>query len=120
MQDNQRITNLEQSVKQLTEQQEMTSESIEELREKHDNLVASIEKDDSATAHELAEMKSTLSSIKDLLQAWNDAKGFVKWIGYLATFAKWLTIIGGSCALIWAALKAGIEPDSIKDIKGGK
>jgi type I site-specific restriction endonuclease len=120
MQENQRIVNLEQTVKQLTNQQQATVESVDDLREMHNNLVEAIEKNDSASAQEMHELKVMVSSIRDLLQAWNDAKGFVRVIGFLATLVKWVGIIGGATGIIWVALKSGLEPDSIKDITGGK
>lgn len=127
MPDDSQLVELRQSVQQLKGRQDLLEESqketkgqISEVLQEQQRMNEAIEKNDSATAQELHEMKQTLSTIKDLLQAWNDAKGFVKWIGYIATFMKWMMIIGTTSAAVYFALRNGVDFDTAKEITGPK
>lgn len=105
-----RLKVLEQKAAQTDEYIEQNKQVTEDLKICVDNLNKAIESKDSATAQELQEIKSNLKSISDLLAAWNNAKGFVNTISWIATFIKWCAIIGTVIAGAWYFIKTGHSP----------
>lgn len=51
------------------------------------------------------EIRKELKDIRDLLEAWNNAKGFVRTIQTIGTIVKWITAFGASITLIYYWLK---------------
>lgn len=49
----------------------------------------------------------TLGAVKELLEAWDDAKGFIRVVKLLGNVAKWLTGVGAAFGLIWYWWKKG-------------
>ena len=56
--------------------------------------------------HQL-EQTETLVAVKEILVAWDDAKGFIKIVKLLGNVAKWLTGVGAALGLIWYWWKKG-------------
>lgn len=76
----------------------------EDLQKQRDEL--------SQLCHDVAEIKETLDSVKDLLEAWKNAKGAVRVIYILGTTVKWLVVVGVSISAIIFFLKNGVWPQA--------
>lgn len=48
-----------------------------------------------------------LSAVKEILEAWDDAKGFIKVVKLLGNIAKWMTGVGAAFGLIYYWWKKG-------------
>lgn len=56
------------------------------------------------------EQAAELKKVAEILEAWNNAKGFVKTVRMIGEVSKWLVIVGGSMAAIWYFLHSGTTP----------
>lgn len=81
-------------------------DEMEELRESFRACPAYT---DHALMHEIHEdlkaIKDEVSKMNEVLQAWNNAKGFIKTIRLLGEVAKWLVATGAAIAAIWWWIK---------------
>ena len=50
-----------------------------------------------------------LGAVKEILTAWDDAKGFVKIVKVVGNTIKWLALVGAAFGGVWAALKYGMR-----------
>lgn len=60
--------------------------------------------------HDLEEIKQDLKSVKELLDAWKNMKGFIRTMQIIGAVAKWLTVTGAAFAAIWYWLHGGDKP----------
>lgn len=51
-----------------------------------------------------------LKKVAEILEAWNNAKGFVKTVRMIGEVSKWLVLVGGAMAVIWYFLHNGTTP----------
>lgn len=61
-----------------------------------------------STIHEI---RDDIREMREILDAWNNAKGFVTTIKFLSSLIKWISIVGGTIGLIWYFFKTGHPPD---------
>lgn len=45
----------------------------------------------------------------EMMEAWNNTKGFVKTVVILGKVAKFIAVTGGAVATVWAAIKYGVN-----------
>jgi hypothetical protein len=64
-----------------------------------------------ATIHEIHD---DVREMREILDAWNSAKGFVTTIKFLSAMIKWTAIVGGTVGVIWYFVKFGHLPPDIK------
>jgi len=58
--------------------------------------------EDVLTIHkDLQEIKATLAEMREIVDAWKDAKGFIKTIRIIGEVLKWLVAIGATVGVIW-------------------
>jgi hypothetical protein len=83
---------LEAVNKRITKCKQEVSEDLETLKDRLDS------------------MHQDISHMRDLLDAWNSAKGFVITMKFLATSLRWIAVIGGTVGVIWYFIKFGTLP----------
>lgn len=58
----------------------------------------------------LVEIQHDVAHMREIIEAWNNAKGFVATIRFLASVVKWTAVIGSAVGLVWYVLKYGAPP----------
>jgi len=58
----------------------------------------------SITADSIKQIHDDVAKMREIIEAWDNAKGFVTTIKFLSALVKWLTIVGGAVGVIWYAL----------------
>jgi len=48
-----------------------------------------------------------LSAVKEILEAWDDAKGFIRIVKIIGNTTKWAVAVGVSIAAVWYAIRTG-------------
>ena len=51
----------------------------------------------------------TLGAVKEILEAWDDAKGFIKIVKVVGNTVKWMALVGAAFGGAWAAFKYGMK-----------
>lgn len=59
-------------------------------------------------SREFKEVGDHIKSIAEILTAWNNARGFLSTLRFMAGFIKIVMVIGGFFAVIWIFLKTGV------------
>lgn len=59
-------------------------------------------------SHEFKTVSENIKSIADILNAWNNARGFLSTLDFVAGFLKVGMVIGASFLMIWIFLKTGV------------
>ena len=60
---------------------------------------------DAPTIHaDLQEIKQTLAEMKEIVTAWNDAKGFIKTVRAIGEVLKWAVAVGAALLALWYIL----------------
>jgi hypothetical protein len=50
---------------------------------------------------DLKGIKEELAKVAEVVEAWEDAKGFVKTIRTIGEIAKWIAVVSAACLAIW-------------------
>ena len=58
----------------------------------------------------LGEIKSSVEEMREIIAAWNSAKGFVTTIKFLSAFLKYSAIVGAAVGMVWYLFKFGHLP----------
>ena len=53
---------------------------------------------------DLQEIKQTLAEMKEIVTAWNDAKGFIKTVRIIGEVLKWAVAVGAALLALWYTL----------------
>ena len=53
---------------------------------------------------DLQEIKQTLAEMKEIVTAWNDAKGFIKTVRTIGEVLKWAVAVGAALLALWYIL----------------
>ena len=53
---------------------------------------------------DLQSIKSDIKTMREVLSAWDNAKGFVKVVRISGDVAKWVVLVGAAIAAIWYAI----------------
>jgi len=80
-------------------------ESINILHRRMDDFVK-------ATAS-IQEIHDDVKQMREILDAWNSAKGFVTTMKFFSALIKWTAVVGGFVGVIWYFLKFGHLPDGV-------
>lgn len=62
----------------------------------------------------IKEMHDDVKQMREILDAWNSAKGFVTTMRFLAALIKWTAVVGGTVGVIWYFVKFGHMPPTDK------
>ena len=58
----------------------------------------------------LGEIKQSVEEMREIIAAWNSAKGFVTTIKFLSAFLKYSAIVGAAVGMVWYVVKFGHLP----------
>ena len=89
--------------RRLKECKDEVDESVKVLHRRMDDFVK-------ATAS-IKEIHDDVKQMREILDAWNSAKGFVTTIKFLSAMIKWTAIVGGTVGVVWYFFKFGHLPD---------
>jgi len=67
------------------------------------------------TAESIKQIHDDVQKMREIIEAWNSAKGFVTTIKFLSAFIRWFAIVGGAVGVGWYLIKFGHMPPT--DIK---
>lgn len=56
---------------------------------------------------DLAEVKAAVLTMKEIIEAWNDAKGFVRTIKLIGEVFKWVAKVAAAIGAVWLLVKTG-------------
>lgn len=56
---------------------------------------------------DMAEVKEAVLSMKEIIGAWNDAKGFVKTIRTIGNVLRWTALVGATIGAFWLFIRTG-------------
>lgn len=56
---------------------------------------------------DMSEVKEAVLSMKEIIDAWNDAKGFVRTIRTIGNIIRWTALIGATIGAFWMFLRTG-------------
>lgn len=89
-------------------------QQIRECRNEVDNALATLHgrvDEFSLAIGALGKIQEDIKEMREIIDAWNNAKGFVTTIKFLSAFIKWAAIVGGAVGVLWYFLKFGHFPD---------
>ena len=58
----------------------------------------------------LGEIKQSVEEMREIISAWNSAKGFVTTIKFISAFLKYSAIVGAAVGMVWYVVKFGHLP----------
>lgn len=69
--------------------------------------IEQIRADIEQTRADVADVKAAVLSMKEIVDAWNDAKSFVRTIERIGNVLRWVAKIGAAVGSIWLLIKTG-------------
>lgn len=64
------------------------------------------------TAESIKQIHDDVQKMREIIEAWNSAKGFVTTIKFLSALIKWLAIVGAGLGAFWYLIKFGHWPST--------
>jgi hypothetical protein len=58
----------------------------------------------------LGEIKKAVDEMREMLEAWNSAKGFVTTVKFISAFLKYSAVVGAAVGMVWYLIKFGHLP----------